>query len=128
MHRSLTVYEVLYYNALLRLPPQKDATYYTKMVKKVFFLLRFIKFPSSFVLRPSSFVLRPSSFVLRPSSFILHLLSLIHPSSFILYPYFVLSFTSFSKVLNLLGIRHVANTQIGDEVSNVIVAGKARNI
>ena len=66
MHRSLTVYEVLYYNALLRLPPQKDATYYTKMVKKVFFLLRFIKFPSSFVLRPSSFVLHLSSFIFYP--------------------------------------------------------------
>ena len=36
MHRSLTVCEVLYYNALLRLPPQSDQKYYAKMVNKVF--------------------------------------------------------------------------------------------
>lgn len=35
MHRSLTVWEVLYYNALLRLPPPSDPKMYKKLVKQV---------------------------------------------------------------------------------------------
>ena len=35
MHRSLTVLEVLYYNAVLRLPPSPDPKMYEKIVKQV---------------------------------------------------------------------------------------------
>jgi hypothetical protein len=35
MHRSLTVREVLYYNAVLRLPPPSDPKVYGKIVKQV---------------------------------------------------------------------------------------------
>lgn len=35
MHRSLTVWEVLYYNAVLRLPPKSDPKEYEKRVKQV---------------------------------------------------------------------------------------------
>ena len=35
MHRSLTVWEVLYYNAVLRLPPPSDTKMYERLVKQV---------------------------------------------------------------------------------------------
>lgn len=35
MHRSLTVWEVLYYNAVLRLPPPSDWNVYEITVKQV---------------------------------------------------------------------------------------------
>ena len=35
MHRSLTVHEVLYYNAVLRLPPQPNRAQYERIVKQV---------------------------------------------------------------------------------------------